>query len=591
MSKANLTKLIRKAINKDQSAITQLYEISKQKAYYIAISIMKNEEDAFDVLQNAYVKAFEKLNTLNNPEKFGSWLGQIVSNECNMALRKHKDILFSELETEDGLDLSETFKDERIEFSPDLNLDLEDTKKIVQAILDKLPDEQRLVILMYYFQDLSIKEIASILECSENTVKSRLNYAKKKIKSDVESLEKSGTKLYGIAPLPLFVWMLKQIGEKTLVPSSVSSALTTSITTSIANTVTVGATLTGATTTGVFTTGVVTKIITGCLALTVAVGGVALYFRGQDSAEPTEQSSTVTTVTEKEHTASNSSLNDQAMQAYDALLSRGYTDKDMTIYYYTYLDINRDGVNELIVADNKGTPDAWTICELYSYDENGLVFCGSTNSRYDYLYYVNEEYVLGKHRMGDQYLSITGLIDFDGNVETSEIIELQETPYTAFEIGITEAEILQIFYSAKDFYDLHIYGKRFLESAYYSASDINWIEGVIEYNGGLYAPCNEYTYDEFVEKLQSLFTIDTANRLIDEVGLIEYNGKCYTYIREGVGDPILGDYEVSVQLKGNVIFEIQVSFTALDGSVATEYVYCQQENDVWVIDGIDFYGQ
>lgn len=269
MSKINLTKLIKKAINKDQSAITQLYEVSNKKAYYIAISIMKNEEDAFDVLQNAYVKAFEKLDTLNNPEKFESWLGQIVSNECNMVLRKHKDVLFSELETEDGLDLSETFKDERIEFSPELNLDLEATKKIVQDILDKLPDEQRLVVLMFYFQDLSIKEIASILECSENTVKSRLNYAKKKIKSEVENLEKSGTKLYGIAPLPLFVWILKQMGEKTVVPTSVSSALTTTITTSIVNTTTAGATTIA---TKVALT-LMQKIVIGIIVVTVTVVG------------------------------------------------------------------------------------------------------------------------------------------------------------------------------------------------------------------------------------------------------------------------------------------------------------------------------
>ena len=78
--------------------------------------------------------------------------------------------------------------------------------------------------------------------------------------------------------------------------------------------------------------------------------------------------------------------------------------------------------------------------------------------------------------------------------------------------------------------------------------------------------------------------------LIEEVGLLEYNGKCYTYIREGVGDPILGDYEVSAQLKGNVVFEIQISFTDLDGSSVTEYIYCQKENDLWVLDGSYFYG-
>ena len=76
---------------------------------------------------------------------------------------------------------------------------------------------------------------------------------------------------------------------------------------------------------------------------------------------------------------------------------------------------------------------------------------------------------------------------------------------------------------------------------------------------------------------------------MDEVGLLKYDGKCYTYIREEVGDPILGDYEVSAQLKGNVIFEIQVSFTDLDGRSVEKFMYCQKENDLWVLDSSYFY--
>lgn len=52
----------------------------------------------------------------------------------------------------------------------------------------------------------------------------------------------------------------------------------------------------------------------------------------------------------------------------------------------------------------------------------------------------------------------------------------------------------------------------------------------------------------------------------------------------------MGDYDVSVQLQGNVVFEIQISFTDLDGSPVTEYIYCQKENDMWVLDGSYFYG-
>ena len=78
----------------------------------------------------------------------------------------------------------------------------------MQDILSALPEEQRLCILMYYYEELSVGEIAEALECSTGTVKSRLNYARKFIKIKVEELEKQGTKLYGIAPIPFIVWML-----------------------------------------------------------------------------------------------------------------------------------------------------------------------------------------------------------------------------------------------------------------------------------------------------------------------------------------------------------------------------------------------
>lgn len=225
MSNTNWYELVNQAKKNDQSAITKLYELTIQNAYFVAISMMKNEDDTFDVLQNAYIKAYNKLDTLENPEKFQSWLNQIVSNECKMALRKHKDFTFSDFETEDGYDFGNTVENDNIVFNPDSNIEYEETKKAMEEILHKLPDEQRLVVLMFYFQELSIKEIASILECSENTVKSRLNYAKKKIRTEVEELEKKGHKLYGIAPLPLFLWFIKKMARESSVPKALSSSI------------------------------------------------------------------------------------------------------------------------------------------------------------------------------------------------------------------------------------------------------------------------------------------------------------------------------------------------------------------------------
>ena len=600
MEKEKIEVLVHRAQNGDLQAMEQLLEAAHISVSYQCRKMMSNPEDAQDLTQEILLAVYQNIGKLEEPKAFWRWLNRITATRCMNALtRTHVDLQFAE--DEDGQSILDNLEEMDEQSIPDKAIDNAETARMIDEIVSNLPEAQRLSTLMYYYDEMSIKEIAQIMGVSVNTVKSRLNLARKSIKEKVLDYEKQGVKLYSVSILP-FLWYFLRNAAKTEANAAAATACTSSVMAAGAATVTGTATaaaVTGSAATSAVATGLATKIVAGCLAVAIAVGGTAVYLRGEDPTEPTEQTSVTagsvpsgsTTPETSETTVPQPSLNDLAMEAYDDLLRRGYTDDSMTIYYYAYLDIDHDGVNELIVADNKGTPDVWTVCELYTYDESGLIFCGSTNSRYDYLYYVNEKYLVGKHRMGDQYLSTSGFVNFDGVIETSEIIELQETPYNAFDIGITEAEILQIFYDAKEFYDIQIYGKRFLDAAYYSASDFDWIEGVIEYDGGLYAPCDEYTYDEFVQELQSLFTSDVVNALIEEVGLLEHNGKCYTYIREGAGDPILGDYEVSAQLQGNVVFEIQVSFTALDGSSVTEYIYCQKENNTWVIDGFNFYGE
>ena len=90
-------------------------------------------------------------------------------------------------------------------------MDQKETSRLVREILDTLPEDQRIVVGMYYYDQLSVSEIAEELECSENTVKSRLNYGRKKIQGKVLELEKKGTKLYNLAPLPFFIWLLRNL--------------------------------------------------------------------------------------------------------------------------------------------------------------------------------------------------------------------------------------------------------------------------------------------------------------------------------------------------------------------------------------------
>lgn len=199
------------AKRREEEGYQFLYESTYRDKYYIALKYMKNEDDALDVLQDAYMKAFDKLGTLYEAEKFPAWLGMIVANTAKNALAKKKPVLFSEMgtENEDGDAFEYQIEDENIGNQPELSYTKEETRELVQQLIDSLSEEQRLCILMFHIEEMSIREIAEILDCSENTVKSRLNYGRKNLKTKAEELEKQGYKLYGIAPLPLLLYLLR----------------------------------------------------------------------------------------------------------------------------------------------------------------------------------------------------------------------------------------------------------------------------------------------------------------------------------------------------------------------------------------------
>lgn len=187
-----------------------LYQETYQKSYYVALKYMKQEDAALDVLQDAYVKAFKSMEQLQDAEKFPAWFARVVATTALDELKKKKVILFSQMETEEDFAIEDSFEDDRIDSQPELSYDQAETSRLVKEMIDTLSDEQRMCIMMFYVEELSVKEIAQTLGVSENTVKSRLNYGRKNIKEKVLELEKKGTKLYAIAPIPFFLYLLRQ---------------------------------------------------------------------------------------------------------------------------------------------------------------------------------------------------------------------------------------------------------------------------------------------------------------------------------------------------------------------------------------------
>ena len=203
--------LVSRAKQGDQEALAALYQKSYSQVFYTIKSMIRDENAVFDILQDSYLKAFTHLKDFDGDSKFLPWVRQIAANTARDYLKKKKPTLFAELAADDAPDvpIEERFVDDHSEHMPDTVLDQAETTRLIREIIDSLPEDQRAVIGMYYYQEIPVKEIAAALGTSESAVKSRLLYARRKIESKVRDLEKKGTKLYGLAPLPFLLWLLR----------------------------------------------------------------------------------------------------------------------------------------------------------------------------------------------------------------------------------------------------------------------------------------------------------------------------------------------------------------------------------------------
>ena len=220
-------KAVEAALKGNESAFSALYESTQRDMYYIALKYMKNEEDAMDVLQDSYIKAWQSLATLKDPASFRAWFGRIVANTAKNALAKKRPMLFSQLEGEndEGEQLALDIEDEKSEFQPERSYTQKETQELVHELIDSLSDEQRLCILMYHLDDQSIKDIAETFGISENTVKSRLLYGRKAIKAKAEELQKKGYQLYTVAPVVFFLYLLDSEKASTVFAATANAVM------------------------------------------------------------------------------------------------------------------------------------------------------------------------------------------------------------------------------------------------------------------------------------------------------------------------------------------------------------------------------
>ncbi len=153
----------------ERKAFYELYSLYAKAMFNISLRILNNTAEAEEVLQDSFLKAFEKIASYDPAYSFGAWLKRIVINGSLDALKKRK-LVFVPL---DGLQPMQEDEDEEMETVFDV--------ETIKACLTHLPDGYRTVLSLFLFEDCSHKEIAGLLGISEGTSKSQYNRARKKL--------------------------------------------------------------------------------------------------------------------------------------------------------------------------------------------------------------------------------------------------------------------------------------------------------------------------------------------------------------------------------------------------------------------------
>jgi len=170
--------LVEEAKLGNKEAFQELIEENKLKMYKVAKSILKNEDDVCDAIQNALMSAYTNLSKLKNNQYFSTWIVRILINKC-YDIAKDNQKRYSNV-----IDITEYNTDEGIK-----TYDKYDSDSIVENVLNKIDEDLKVITVLYYYNDYSVSEISNILEIPEGTVKSRLSRARSKIYEIVKGEE------------------------------------------------------------------------------------------------------------------------------------------------------------------------------------------------------------------------------------------------------------------------------------------------------------------------------------------------------------------------------------------------------------------
>lgn len=409
-----LEEFVRKARAGDKDAFGVLYNKTYNQVFYTVKSMIKDDDAVNDILQDSYVKAFMHMDSFKGDDKFLPWIKQIAANTARDWLKKKKLMLFTDLnDDDDDMAFEEQIEDEREENIPEKLIEQKETIRLVREIVDSLPDDQRAVIGMYYYENKSVNDIASAMGASQSAIKSRLKYGRDKIKAKVEELESRGTRLYGLAPFTFWLLLIRNMKGFTteLIPDAnilhnimesidgISYNMTKTGHTGKGNVKAPGAG--AAATTG--SVGAAKIILIALISTTVIGGGVfgiskiiggssagkevvedtidknSLSDKVESTLEETEAKESTEAVESTEATES-ISPNDEALEQYKIVVEQASTYKFSDDYYfsptgnyqYALVKMNSDdSVQTLLLAQEVSNGDSYV--RLFKYDTDTKV--------------------------------------------------------------------------------------------------------------------------------------------------------------------------------------------------------------------------
>lgn len=209
----SVSQLVKMAASKDPAAMAALFERTNRRLYYYAYMLTGNPADAEDLLQEGFIKCILSLDTLQNPEAFYSWMWTVLRNLHANNIRKNKYQVISQDEPdfEESQMLAAILAEED---TPEKYTEKKELAGILRHMIHALPMEQREVILLRYYDELSLSEIAKIQNCPLPTVKSRLLYAKKSLRAAIRlEEEKNGVALHATFLIPVYPAILERLAS------------------------------------------------------------------------------------------------------------------------------------------------------------------------------------------------------------------------------------------------------------------------------------------------------------------------------------------------------------------------------------------